>query len=376
MTQDYLGKNIPKLGFGLMRLPTIGDVTEIDIELLKQMVDEFLARGYTYFDTAYVYHGGMSEKAAKIALIDRYPRDSFQFATKLPAWAGCKTAADAEAMFWTSLERTGAGYFDYYLAHNLGGKRTKSFDDFNMWEFFAKMKEKGLIRHIGFSIHDKADVLDDILTKHPEMDFVQLQINYGDWENPEVESRKCYEIARKHNKPVVIMEPVKGGNLAAPPLPVAELLHDANPTVTPASWAIRFAASLDGLITVLSGMSSMEQMLDNLHTMDHFTPLNGEEQAVIEKARQALDLIPVIPCTDCRYCVADCPMNINIPHVFSATNLLMRYDNLRGAKTQYGFAIRNAGKASDCIACGNCEATCPQKIQIIEELKRIVSTLE
>ena len=208
----YLGENIPKLGFGLMRLPMKGD--QIDVEQVKEMADLFLDGGFTYFDTAYGYAEGKSEEAAKAAIVDRHPRDKFQLATKLPAWSGTKTADDAKQMFWTSLKRTGAEYFDFYLLHNIGQTRTKSFDNFGIWDYALELKEKGLVRHVGFSFHDKADLLDEILTKHPEMEFVQLQINYGDWESGTVQSRKCYETARKHNKPVVIMEPVKGGMLA------------------------------------------------------------------------------------------------------------------------------------------------------------------
>ena len=264
----YLGQEIRKLGFGLMRLPMIGD--EVDIEQTKQMVDLFLSKGFTYFDTAYGYLGGKSEKAVKTALVDRYPRESFQLATKLPAWAGANTAEEAQNMFYTSLERTGAGYFDFYLLHNLGDSRTKAFDRFGIWDFLAEQKKKGLIKHLGFSFHDKADKLDELLTLHPDMEFVQLQINYADWESASIQSRACYEVARKHGKPVIIMEPVKGGSLASLPAPIEKIFKDADPEASLPSWAIRFAASLDGLVTVLSGMSTLEQMQDNLSFMEQF----------------------------------------------------------------------------------------------------------
>lgn len=370
----YLGENIKKLGFGLMRLPMLG--REIDIEQTKQMVDLFLASGFTYFDTAYGYNNGKSEAAAKVALVDRYPRESFQLATKLPAWAGPKTAEEAKQMFWTSLERTGAGYFDYYLLHNLGDDRTQAFDKFGIWDFLAEQKEKGLIKHIGFSIHDKAAVLDDVLNKHPEMEFVQLQINYGDWESNSVESRKCYEVARKHQKPIIIMEPVKGGSLANLPESVAGIFRAANPDVSLSSWAIRFAASLDGLITVLSGMSSLEQMRDNLSFMKDFKPLDQSELAVIAQAREAFLKIPQIPCTDCRYCLEECPQGIVIPRILNAMNINLVYGHLAGAKGSYAWETRDGGLASQCIACGLCEDACPQHIQIIDELRKAADLLE
>ena len=226
-----LGENIPKLGFGLMRLPMIGE--EVDIEQTKEMVDLFMKAGFTYFDTAYGYLGGKSEEAVKTALVDRYPRDSFTIATKLPAWAGAKTADEAKEMFFTSLRRTGAGYFDFYLLHNLGGERTAKFDEYGIWDFVQEQKAKGLIKHIGFSMHDSAEALDKVLTAHPEVEFVQLQINYADWDSPSVQSRLCYETARHHGKPVVIMEPVKGGNLANLPESVAKVFKAAEPDSLP-----------------------------------------------------------------------------------------------------------------------------------------------
>ncbi len=374
--EKYLGQEIPKLGFGLMRLPMLED--KIDIEQVKTMVDMFLEKGFTYFDTAYGYANGESEKAIKVALVDRYPRESFLLATKLPAWAGPKTAQEARQMFYTSLERTGAGYFDFYLLHNLGDNRTASFDEFGIWDFLRARKEEGLIKHLGFSFHDKAEVLDKILTAHPDMEFVQLQINFADWESPSVESRKCYEVAQKHGKPVIIMEPVKGGMLATPPPPVAKLLEQAAPEASLASWAIRFAASLDGVITVLSGMSDIAQMEDNLSYMSSFQPLSEAERDVIKTAQEALDAIPSIPCTSCSYCTAGCPKEIAIPGIFKAMNTLLIFDNLQSAKGSYFFATKFSGlnPASDCIECGQCEDACPQHIKIIDELKRAAAALE
>ena len=243
---SYLGEDIKKLGFGLMRLPQQNEV--IDIEQTKQMVDLFIKAGFTYFDTAWAYAG--SEDAIRQALVERYPRQSYQLATKNAAWINCKTKEDAIDQFETSLKRTGAGYFDFYLLHNLGESRTRFFDDFDMWAWVQQKKQEGLIKHIGFSFHSTPEELEGILLAHPEMEFVQLQINYADWENPAVQSKKCYEVARKFNKPVIIMEPVKGGMLATPPASVLQVLNQAEPDSSAASWAIRFAASLDGIITV------------------------------------------------------------------------------------------------------------------------------
>lgn len=239
---DTIKEGIGKLGFGLMRLPRL-DSGEIDIEQTKTMVDMFMDAGFTYFDTAWAYAG--SEDAIRQALVERYPRESFQLATKNAAWISCRTREEAMAQFDTSLKQTGAGYFDFYLLHNLGENRSRVFDDFDMWSFISELKAQGKIRHMGFSAHCSAEELDSILTAHPEMEFVQLQINYADWESHSIQSRKCYEVARKHGKPVIVMEPVKGGMLATPPEAVAKVLTDAEPDSTPSSWALRFAADLD-----------------------------------------------------------------------------------------------------------------------------------
>jgi len=370
---SYLGHDIPKLGFGLMRLPMLEK--EVDIEQTKTMVDMFMKAGFTYFDTAYGYIGGKSEEAIKEALVDRYPRESFRLATKLPAFSA-NSAEEAREMLNTSLKRTGAGYFDFYLLHNCGAGRTAKYDEYGMWDFVLEQKAKGVLKHVGFSFHDKADVLDELLTKHPEMEFVQLQINYADWESESVQARKCYEVARKHGKPVIIMEPVKGGNLANLPESVDSVFKAADADASNSAWAIRFAASLDGIVTVLSGMSNIAQMEDNLKTMVNFKPLDEADRKVIADAQAALDAIPHIDCTGCQYCVKDCPMQINIPGVFSAMNTSLIYGNLAGAKGSYGWATMKGGKASECIACGQCESVCPQQIKIIDELKKAAEVLE
>lgn len=360
-----------KLGFGLMRLPKANEA--IDVPQVCEMVDHFLAAGFTYFDTAYVYDG--SEVAAKAALVDRHPRASYTLATKLHV-GKCANAEEARKELETSLARTGAGYFDYYLLHALMANNVDKYEEFGLWDFVRELKANGTIRHYGFSFHDSPELLDKLLTEHPDVDFVQLQINYADWENPEVQSRACYEVARKHGKQVVIMEPVKGGALANPPEQVKALFDAAKPGASYASWALRFAASLDGVLAVLSGMSNLEQVDDNLATMSDFQPLNDAEQKVIQQAQHILGNSAAIACTACHYCTAGCPKKIAIPEIFAAANKQLANGQKAEAAAAYAAATAEGGKASACIHCKQCERICPQHLPITDLLGRCAAMFE
>ncbi|MBQ1310547.1 MAG: aldo/keto reductase [Blautia sp.] len=373
---NYLGKETGKLGFGLMRLPKLpDDPSKIDVETVKTMVDLFMAAGLTYFDTAYVYDGGESEIAARKALVERYPRDSFTLATKMNAWLGHPSEEEVKNQLETSLERTGAGYFDYYLLHAVQENNYKIYDDYGIWDFVKSMKEAGKIRHWGFSFHASPELLDRLLTEHPDAEFVQLQVNYADWDNPSVQSRGIVEVAQKHGKPFVVMEPVKGGTLADPPESVAAIFREASPDMSVASWAIRFAASQEGCLTVLSGMSTIDQMKDNLSYMKDFHPLDEADLAVIKKAQTALDALDLIKCTGCHYCMDGCPVSMHIPDIFSAMNKKLLNDQT-GAARSYEFATRDGARPSDCVACGQCEGACPQTLPIISLLERCKEAFE
>ena len=370
-------ENCMKLGFGMMRLPrtTIEGREVIDVEQTKEMVDAFLAAGGKYIDTAFVYTG--SEEATRKALVERHPRDSYYLATKLNAgsWAA-KNEQEAKDQFRISLERTGAGYFDFYLLHALGRENVKYYDEYGIWDYVKGLREEGLIRHWGFSFHDSPEFLDELLTAHPDAEFVQLQINYADWEDAEIRSGACYEVAAKHGKPIVVMEPVKGGTLADPPQAVKDVFTAADPAASPASWAIRFAASLPQVMVVLSGMSNMAQMEDNLSYMalDAYRPMTEEEEKTVDRAREALAGIDHIACTACRYCTGGCPMQINIPELFSIMNRYKIYGLLDRAKGMYA-SRKDENLADACIRCGQCEGACPQHLPIISYLEEIAETL-
>ncbi len=372
--------NAKKLGFGLMRLPRLDPNNEgsIDLEQTKQMVDTFLQRGFTYFDTAWMYCAFKSENAVKDALTSRHPRESYTLATKLHA-AYIHSMDDRDAIFNTQREKTGVEYFDYYLLHDVGVEHYEIYKKYDCFAWIAEKKRQGLIKHMGFSFHDTAEVLDKILTEHPEMEFVQLQINYLDWDSEGVQSRKCYEVATKHGKPVIVMEPVKGGTLAKLPAAAEALLRQADPGASIPSWAVRFAASLPNVKMVLSGMSNTEQLLDNTGYMQDFVPLTQQEQAVIAQAVGIINASIAIPCTGCAYCTEGCPMHIAIPKYFSLYNAEMqelKEKDFTSQGTYYYNLTLKFGKASDCIACGQCESVCPQHLPIIENLKRVAKQFE
>ena len=371
---DYLGKDIFKLGFGLMRLPKLADGS-MDIPQIKQMVDKFIAAGGTYFDTAYVYDNGASEDAARQALVERYPRESYTLATKLNAWMQCHDEASAKQQFTTSLERTGAGYFDFYLLHALQRNNYKKYDEYHIWDFVKEQKAKGLIRHWGFSFHADPDLLEELLDAHPDTEFVQLQMNYADWENPGVNSRRCWEICRAHGKPVVVMESVKGGILADPIPEVKAILRAADPDLSPAGWALRFVAGQEGVITALSGMSNLAQMEDNLRTMKDFRPMGEAELAVIHDAQEAIRRNRAIPCTACHYCTEGCPMGIPIPEIFAVYNRREGSPHFRTVR-EYNIVTQDKGKATACVQCGQCEGACPQHLKIINLLQQCAALME
>ena len=372
--------NAKMLGFGMMRLPitTPGDAKSIDTELLCKMVDYYLEQGFTYFDTAWLYHGFMSECAAKDALVSRHPRESFTLATKLHG-GFISTREDPDRIFSEQLRKTGVEYFDYYLLHDIGEDHYKKYTELDCFNWLMDKKEKGLVKHIGFSYHDTAELLDKVLTEHPEMEFVQLQLNYLDWESAGVQSRKCYEVAVKHGKPVIVMEPVKGGTLANVPEAAEKLFKDYAPDMSVPSWAIRFAASHENVKMVLSGMSNMEQLTDNISYMKDFVPMSAEEKAIVMKAVDAINANIAIPCTGCAYCVDGCPMSIPIPAYFSLYNLDLQEAKTKGWCPQGEYYTRmtmTKEKASACIECGQCEGVCPQHLPIIQHLKEVAAHFE
>ena len=371
---DFPIKDCMKLGFGLMRLPR-NSSDEIDVEQVKKMIDVFFENGGRYFDTAFVYGG--SEVATKKALVERYPRESYYLATKLNASSfACKNEEEAKQEFYTSLERLGTEYIDFYLLHALDTNNIPLYEKYHLWDYVKQLKAEGKVKHYGFSFHDQPEVLEKLLQDHPDVEFIQLQINYADWDDVIVKSRECYEIAEKYNVPVVVMEPVKGGTLAVPPDVVREVFEKADEKASPASWAVRFAASLPNVMVVLSGMSNLEQVEDNVSYMKDFKTLSDDEKQVVEEAREALKSIDSIKCTACRYCTPGCPMQISIPDVFRTINTLRRYPDDWRSKNFYAGLTTRSGKASDCIACGQCEGVCPQHLHIIDLLKEASEILD
>lgn len=369
-----------KFGFGCLRLPLLDkeDQTSFDYETLNKLVDTFLEKGFTHFDTAFTYHNYKAEEAVREALVKRHNRDEFTLATKLPIMRDVKTPEDQERIFSEQLENSGVTYFDYYLFHNMGVNAYKKACELDSFGFGLNKKKEGKIKKLGISFHDTPELLDEILTAHPELDFVQLQLNYIDWENPGIQSRRCHEVAGKHNKPIMVMEPCKGGTLAIVPEKAERLMKEYNPDASIASWAIRFAASQEGVVMVLSGMNTMEQVLDNTSHMADFKPLNEEEYKIINQVIDIINENTAIPCTACRYCEKGCPKKIAIADYFALYNSAKRAttNNLSSQFFYYLNFTGNHGKASDCVDCKQCEKECPQHLQITELLKDVSKTFD
>ncbi len=367
---DQVKKNF---GFGCMRLPMKGE--EVDIPQTKEMVDAFLEAGFNYFDTAHGYLQGKSETALREALTSRYPRSQYILTDKLTNFF-FKKEEDIRPFFASQLEACGVDYFDFYLMHAQGAENFKFFKACRAYETAFALKEEGKVRHVGISFHDRAEVLEQILTEYPQIEVVQIQFNYLDYDDPAVESRKCYEVCRKYGKPVIVMEPVKGGNLVNLPEHAKKILDELHGG-SPASYAIRFAAGFEGIMMVLSGMSSMEQMEDNLSYMKEFQPLNDQEKLAVQKVRDIFHSMNLISCTSCRYCVAGCPKHISIPDLFAVMNTKQIHHDWN-ADYYYNVVHTSGekGKASDCIQCGKCEQACPQHLPIRDLLVKVAAEFE
>lgn len=369
-----------KLGFGMMRLPQTdkNDYGSIDQEQTNHMVDKYMEAGYNYFDTAYPYHNGNSEVAFRKAVVERYPRDSYVIADKLPIFSITKEE-ELEPIFNEQLERCGVDYFDYYLLHNVSGFSEAGFIGVDSFKFALEKKKEGKIKHLGFSSHANAEYIENIIKQHPEMEFIQLQLNYLDWDNDAIESRKCYEVAQKYNLPIIVMEPLKGGFLSNVPDEAKELMEEYNGE-KPVSWALRYVASLDGVFMVLSGSSNIKQLEENIKIMEEFKEINNEETEIISKVIEIINSKITVPCTKCKYCVSYCPKHIDIPRLFDWYNN-EKIENNDGF-TAVGNAYVNYSKidgngiASDCISCGLCVKECPQHIDIPEIMKDVEKTFE
>lgn len=371
-----------KLGFGFMRLPLTdpNDQTSIDAAQVEKMVDCFRAAGFTYFDTAWMYHNFTSEPALEKALVSRYPRDSFTIASKMPVGM-IHSHEEGVEIFGRQKRKLGVEFFDYYLVHDMNVSNYGNAKKYDMIPWLRRKKEAGEIRSLGFSCHDNAEYLDRVLTECPFFEFVQLQINYLDWDSEGVQSRKCYEVCVKHGKPVFVMEPVKGGTLANVPENVEQLLHSRHPDWTPASWALRFAASLPNVQIVLSGMSTLRQVEENTALIAAMEPLDAEELDILKRAAAMIRGTIAIPCTGCRYCVEEsqCPKRIPIPSYFALYNtekLREREDWSPEMEYYANFLKQGYGRASECIACRKCERVCPQHIPVSDWMKQVKALME
>ncbi len=369
-----------KFGFGCMRMPVLNasDQTTFDYEKIEKLFDCFLEQGFSYFDTAYTYHGYQAEKAVKKALVDRYPRERFQLATKMPL-RDFKDEEDLEKIFEEQLENCGVDYFDFYLLHNMGHNVYDKCCMYHAFDFVKNKKDEGKIKAVGMSFHDMPELLEEILEKYGEgLDFLQLQINYIDWEQPNVQARRCLEIANKYQKPVIVMEPCKGGTLTNVPKEAEKLMKEYHPEASVASWAMRFTASQKGVFRVLSGMNTMEQVLDNTGTFQDFKPLDEGEYEVIRKVAEIINKKTAVPCTACEYCTHGCPKKIAIPQYFALYNSVMRTSGSFSSQQVYynNIVLNDHGKAGDCIKCGKCEQACPQHLPIREHLKKVEEKFE
>lgn len=360
--------NYGKLGFGFLRLPHMDpdDPDDVDLDTTKEMVDLFLQRGFRYFDTAYTYLGGKSEEYLRKALVERYPREAFRIATKMPCGA-LHSGKTPEEIVTEQLNRCGVEYFDVYLLHGLDEEDAAFAEEQGCFAFLEVLKKTGKARFTGFSFHDSADVLDRILTRHPEVDVVQIQLNYLDWDNEIIQSHACWEVCRKHNKPIIVMEPVKGGTLASIPAEAAKLLHGE----APAHRAIRFAASQDGVAMVLSGMSTLEQVAENTAVISSFKPLTDNETQVLKAVAEIIRNAVAVPCTGCSYCIETCPAGIPIPRYFAFYNEHKRDGWQVNAEGRYRSVAMRYVPASNCISCGICQQSCPQKLPIPDLMKQV-----
>ena len=362
----------PNLGFGNMRMPTRADGS-VDTETIFKMVDYYMEHGFNYFDTGYTYKG--SEEMLNKALVARYPRESFMITTKLNLYE-CSCAEDMEKQFRTSKERLGVDYIDTYFLHGIGPAVYDKIRDWKAFDYIRSLKKEGMVRHIGFSFHSTADDLDRLLTENPDMELVQLQLNYLDWDDPKVQSRLNYETARKHGKPISVMEPCKGGWLAGDESAAAPILKEYDPDASVASWAFRFIAGLEGIFVILSGMGNLDQVVDNVHTFETFRPLTAGEREQTLRVVEKIHNSPRLPCTGCRYCSAACPQDLPVQFYISTYNDILTYNSEANAKHLYNMLIKPETRASNCIGCGTCEQRCPQGIEITKYIPIIAEKMD
>jgi len=371
MSNTIQMEKIGKLGFGLMRLPHKDDA--FDTAQINKMVDAFLESGGTYFDTSYSFEG--VEAATCESVVKRHPRGDFQLATKLPLDM-VNSAEEVKTVFETSLERLGTDYIDFYLLQEINAKANRKAEELGAWEYIAGRKAEGLIRHMGFSFNGKPEALETILGYHPEAEFIQLQINYLDWDDPDVQSRRMYEIAQKHDLPVIVMSPLKGGLLVSEASPAASILRGADPHLSLPSWAFRFAAQLSKVFVTLSGMSSLEHVTKNIETFTDIKPMSDDEQAILDKAAEVINAQPRIDCIGCRHCTDDCPLDLRIPDLISLYNDYLVHRTITNLHENYRLLTRGTGKAGDCAGCRVCEGSCRKKIKIAHTIEQIAALFD